>query len=301
MNRSHFLLPVALLMSLPAFGQPSGSSDPGEFRSEARLQAFVFDNFFQASESALEQDVSALGTELRSAFQPAQVPFEMYGHVNYLHWDETDRKNSYGGRLGFAHDGEIHDFNVFVGGAFNRASVDIGDVVTTADVTTAAGEYSYRLGDWQLGAEGMVEDYRFDDFAEQDGDYTSVGASVRYRGFGWKFSPRVGFTTTRLSMGESNESYKEPAWYAQLVFVPHPRVYASIRYRDRDRSYSTTDPGDSNFGRKDDRPEWSSYGSVRLTERFSGTWYYSSQDVTSSRAGRDFDSSLLIFGLLMRL
>ena len=301
MNRNHCLLLIALMMTSPAFAQPAGRSDPGTYRSEARLQAWVFENFFQANDPALEQDVSALGTELRTAFQPEQVPFDIYAHVNYLVWDETDRKNSYGGRLGFSQDGEIHDFNVFVAGAFNRASIDIGDVVTTADVTSAVGEYSYRLGDWQLGGEGTVEHYRYDDVAARDSDYTSLGVSARYRGFGWKFSPRVGYTTARLSMDDTNESYREPSWYLQLVFVPHARVYASIRYRDRERRYTGAEIGDSNFGRVDDRPEWSSYGSVRLTERFSGTWYFSSQDVTSSRAGRDFDSSLLIFGLVMRL
>lgn len=300
--KKHQYLTIAALtlLSVPLAAQPTGRSDPGTYRSEVRLQGWVFENFFQLTDPALTQDVSALGTELRSAFQPREAPFELYAHVNYLLWDDIDRKNAYGGRIGAARDGEIHDFNVFLARSENRASLDIGDVVATADVATFAGEYSYRIGDWQIGAESLLERHRFEALPDQDSDYTVLGASVRYRGFGWKYSPRVGFTTSRRDSDDGNESYEEPAWYIQFVFVPHPRVYASIRYRDRERRYTSAGPADSNFGRVDDRPDWSSYGSVRLTERFSGTWYYANQSVTSSRPRRDFDSSLLILGLVMR-
>jgi hypothetical protein len=269
-------------------------------RSEVRMQAWLFDNFFQVSDPSAEQDVSALGTELRAAYQPLEAPFEFYGHVNYLIWDETDRPNTHGGRVGAARDGEIHDLNVFFAHAQNQAAIDIGDTATTADVTTLSGEYSYRLGDWELGGEALRERHRFEDVLEQDSDYTTIGGSVRYRGFGWQFSPELGLTTGGRDSDDRNESYDEPAWYLQLVYMPTARVYLSLRYRERERHYNSALPGDSNFDRFDERPQWTSVGTVQLTERFSGMWYYSWEDVDSSRPSRDFDSSVLILGLEMK-
>jgi hypothetical protein len=124
---------------------------------------------------------------------------------------------------------------------------------------------------------------------------------VRYRGFGWKFSPKLGFTSGNRKSDDRNESYDEPTWYGQLVFIPHSRVYLSLRYRRGERRYATSDRTDSNFDRVDERPQWSGFGSVRFNDRISGTLYFSSQKVTSTRAGRSFDDGLLILGMIVRL
>jgi hypothetical protein len=295
------LLAASLAVATPLVAQPLGVSEPGTFRSEARLQFWHFGNFNQTSDPALEQDVRALGLELRSAWHPDNVPFDVYAHVNYLNWD-ADRDDSYGVRVGAALDGEVHDFNVFLERAENRATFDVGDTVSNAAVTTLSGEYSRRYGDWQPGVEATYERQRFD-VAETggDNDYKAAGANVRYRGFGWKFSPEAGFLIGERVSDNGEESYDEDVWYVQLVYVPIPRLYLSAQYRDRSRDYAVRDPFNRNFGRQDDRPQWSIVGSLKMTDRLTGLLYYSNEDAQSTRAGRDFQSDILILSLAVKL
>ena len=293
---------IALLtVAMPLVAQPLGTGTAGTFRSEARLSSWHFGNFNQVSDPALEQDIRALGLELRGAYQPAHLPFEVYGHVNYLNWD-ADRDDSYGVRVGAAMESEVQDFNIFYDRAENRATSDIGDTVANAAVTTLAGEFSRRLGNWQPGVEATYEEQRFD-VADTglDNVYSTVGANVRYRGFGWKFSPEVGFVTGDRVSDDDEESYDDGAWYAQLVFIPVPRFYLSVQYRDRVRDYTTLDPLHRNFGREDDRPQWIVVSSLKVTGRVTGILYYSNEDAQSTLPGRDFQADILILFLAVKL
>lgn len=295
------LVTIALLASAThVVAQPLGTSESGTYRTEARLQLWHFGNFNQVSDTALEQDVRALGLELRGAYHPDTVPFEVYAHVHYLNWD-ADRDDSYGVRVGAALDGDVHDFNVFLDRAENRATFDVGETAASAAVTTLSGEYSRRFGDWQPGVEATYERQRFDVAATGgDNDYRAVGANVRYRGFGWKFSPEVGIVAGERVSDNDDESYDDDWWYTQLVFVPIPRLYLSVQYRARTRDYTVQDPLHSNFRREDERPQWSVVSSLKMTDRLTGILYYSNEDAQSSRAGRDFQADILILTLAVK-
>jgi hypothetical protein len=283
-----------------ASAQPIGQSAAGTFRSEARIQFWRFGNFTQTSDPRLEEDVNAFGLELRGAYHPRNVAFDVYGNVNYLNY-ATDRKDSYGVRVGALLDGEVNKFNVFVDHASNRATFDVGDTVATAAVTTLNGEYAHRFGDWEPGVEATHERQRFDvGSTGQDNDFTGAGASIRYRGFGWKFSPSVGFFKGHRKSDDNEETYDDNSWHVQLVYIPVPRLYLSLQYRDRTRDYSTNNPLDTNFGRNDKRPQWSLVSSLKINPRFTGILYYSNEDVSSSR-GRSFQDDLVIVTLAVKI
>ncbi|HKR66193.1 MAG TPA: hypothetical protein VJZ00_20860 [Thermoanaerobaculia bacterium] len=289
------------VVRMPLSAQPIGQSTAGAWRAETRIQFWRFGNFTQASDARFEEDVNAYGAEVRGAYHPKAVPFDVYGHVNFLHYD-TDRDDSVGVRAGMSMDTEVNDFNVYVDHATNRATFDVGDTVSTAAITTLAGQYSRRIGDWEPGVEATHEMQRFNvSSTGQDNDYTGGGASVRYRGFGWKFSPTVGFTTGKRKSDDDVESYDEDAWYVQVAYIPVPRLYLSLQYRDRKRDYSTSDIANRNFGRNDKRPQWSLVSSLRINPRFTGILYYANEDVTSSRAGRSFQDDLVILSLAVKL
>jgi hypothetical protein len=286
-----------MLFALPLLGQPRPRGVDG-FRSEIRLQGFHFGNFFQATDSALEEDVRASGLEYRGAWRPQNSPTDFYGHASYLNYSGLDRKDSYAARLGLAHFGRVHEFNAFADRAENRASFDVGDTTALANVTTFAANYGFRITpDWQLGAEGIHERQRFNIATGRENEYNAFGGSVRYRGFGRMFSPEVGFLRGNRDVRDERESYDEKTWYARAIMNPTSRVYMSVRYRDRTRDYRVTDPSAGNFGRSDDRGQWTVNLVYQFTDRVGASLYYSQEDVISTRAGRDFDTDFFVVSL----
>lgn len=282
--------------------QPIGRSEPGQFRSDIRLQAWVFGNFFYTANDALKEDVAAYRTEVRSAWRPGQRPLNVYTHVNYLVYDVPGRDPSYGVRLGMAEETEKQVFNFFIDRAENRASVDVGDRVAVANVTLFGGEYSYRVTeDWQLGGEFAHERQRFSIESDQENDYTALTGSVRYRGFGYKFSPSFGYGVGRRSAVDQDEEHDDQHWYAQLAVIPHPRVYMSVRYRHGSRDYLVDTPVSTNFRRQDDRPNWTLSGSVRISDRVNGLVYFSRENMSSSIPNRDVETYYLIMGFAIGL
>lgn len=290
------LFMLAAALSLPVAGQPLHPMQPvtpDSFRSEVRLQGTLFGNFFQAADEALEEDVRAFGLEYRTAYRPWAAPTDVYAHVDYLNYTGIDRNSSYGGRVGVLHTGDVHRYNVFLDHAENRTSFDVGDVTASADVTTLGGAYEYIFRrDWELGAEAAHERQNFNRAGgDRDNQYNAIGGSVRYRGFGRIIRPEIGFVTGARSVDNDVDSYDDRYWYLQLTSAPHERIYASVRYRDRDRDYD-------NIERHDDRKQWVLNVLFRQTERLAWTAYYANETVDSTRAGRDFDTSFLLVGVI---
>lgn len=283
---------LAIVTVAPLFAQPAQSKTPRTFRSDVRLAGYRFGNFFQAAGGAPEADVTALGLELRAAYRPWSHPTDLYAHTEFLSFTSHNVRNTYAGRLGIAHYGPVHQVNAYIDRAENRASFDVGDTTATGDVTALDVDYSYRVTpDWQLGAETRHERQRFSvGGTGRDNDYSAFGGSVRYRGFGWHFSPSIGYVTGERSVDNERDSYDDSYWFAQVTYQPHERLYTSLRYRDRTRDYQTID-------RTDDRGSWTATVVLTQTEHLSWLVYYSREDVHSSQPGRDFASDVLIGGV----
>src|SRR5687768_384152 len=235
----------------------------------------MFGNFYQATVPALEEDVRGIGVEYRAAYR-AWAATDVYGHLNLIDYDESGKQNSYGGRLGATHDGERHDFNVYVDHGENRSTFDIAGITDTGDVTTFVGDYTFRVtDDWQVGAEAAHDRQRFGHTPERENDATSIGANVRYRGLGYKFMPEIGYVTGSRDVVDDTESYDDSYWYLQLVSSPTRRVYLSLTYRDRAREYTTREVSSSKFGVEETRGQWTGSASFRATDRVAYILYYS--------------------------
>lgn len=274
--------------------QPQGTSKPGEHRSELRLQYYFFDNFFQSSDPSQQGDVNALGAEYRFAWRPS-ASLQPYVHVNYLKYDEDGLSDGYGARAGAVWERGAHEVNAFLERQQNRPSFETDETFGVADRAALSADYAYRLQNWQFGAEADHEwlSYETD---ERNNTFDGVGASVRYRGFGRAFVPRVGFRTGERDVNTSSESYDQDEWYLQADSNPRPWLYFSVRYLNRERDYSTRVRTSSNFGRVDDRDQWSLTADVKQSPRLSWLLYAAREDVDSSRTGRDFDSAIVMVG-----
>lgn len=292
-----FSMVLAVAVCAPLAAQPLGRQGDPPYRFEVRLQSLLFGNFYQATAPAPEEDVRGVGFELRGAYR-VWKDTDLYGHTNFLNFDEEGKKNSYGGRAGLTHDSERHDVNVYLDHGENRSTFDIAGVTDTGDVTTLAGEYSFRVtDDWQLGAEFERDWQRFGRTPERENDGTSIGANVRYRGFGYKFMPEVGYVTGSRDVVDETESYDDSYWYVQAVSSPSRRVYLSLAYRDRTRDYTTGDVTSSKFGAEESRGQWTASASFRATDRVAYILYFSQEDTDSSRQNSDFDTDFLLLAV----
>jgi hypothetical protein len=268
------------------------------YRSEVHLNRLIFGNFFQAAEGHPEETVTAVTTSYRGIYRPTPKPLDVYAQVEYMNFTGIDRDSAYGGRVGVTYDGRIHDFEGFIDRGENRVAFDVGNRTAFANITTVSGEYSYRVAeDWQLGAEGYHERQRFDVRSDRENDYSSLGASVRYRGFGSNFSPRIGYVVGKRDVVNDTDSYDDRYWYIQATSAPHPKVYISVRYRGRKREYDAIAP--STTARVDDRSQWTAFVGYRIAPHYGTALYYSREGSNSNFEGDNFKTSFLLLGVTL--
>jgi hypothetical protein len=279
--------------------QPPESTQPRVFRSELRFSIITFSNFFQVPDNQDSERINAAITQYRGYVKPwAKKPLEFFGHVDFQRYTNLQRENSYGGGVGANYNGDVHQFGAFVDRGENRAAFDVGDQTAIANVTIFGANYAFRPNKkWEFEADASRESQRFSVETGSENDYDIIGAGVRYRGFGYKFQPRVGYFITQRESREGSDSFDGDYWSVGFVSAPHRRVYLSLAYRVHTREYTTSNPASSNFGREDDRDQIVFAGVVRLTDHIGLSSYYSREAVDSSRAGRDFDGDYLILGL----
>lgn len=279
--------------------QPPAAAQPRLFRSELRLSGITFSNFFQLPEGQDSERVNALITQYRGTLKPwAKRPLEFFGHIDFQRYMNLQRENSYGGGVGMNYNGERHQLGAFLDRGENRAAFDVGDQTAIANVTIFGLDYAFRATkDWEIELDASREAQRFSVQTGNENDYDALGAGVRYRGFGYKFNPRVGYVTTQRKSQNDADSFDGNYWYVGFVSAPHSRVYLSLAYRDHVRDYSTRNAASPNFHRKDDRAQIVFAGVVRLTDRVGLSSYYSREAVESTRAGRDFSGDYLILGV----
>lgn len=295
------LLLLAGVLSFSAFAQESGRSDDrspdARLSSELRLNGWRFDNFFQASDPAAEQDINALGAELRFA-RSTDRGWAPYFRANYLDYDDEALDPSYGGRLGARFASRPHAFEIYLDHQLDRPTFDIGDVFDTADVTTLVAEYGFRFTPaWELGLQAELQQQSFNQLTVKDNELTGAGASLRYRGFGSKFSPEVGYVMGEREVDDPTETYDQTETYLQIRSAPTDALYLSARYRMREREYTTADLAATNFGREDDRDQISLTADWRLMPRVTLNLYYATEDATSTRVERAFETQTALVGV----
>lgn len=291
MNKS--LIATLLFVAAPLLAQPAETDTFRVFRSEVELQAYRFGNFFQARDGQPEQSVNAFGAEYRAAYRARLESPDYYAGINVLHYSGTDTEMAYGARIGSSFYGSVHSYNVYLDRQENGYAFDVGDQTATANITTVGGNYTYRLTrNWQVGLDTYLDWQRFDVATGFENEYRSLGAQVRYRGFGPAFQPRIGYVSGEREVRSASDSYDDRYWYVQVNSQPNPRFNGSVRYRSRSRDYQ-------NVAREDDRGQWTLRGTYRQNDRLAWTASYGNEDVQSSLPGRDFQTDGLFAGLII--
>lgn len=291
MNRTFTALLFAIAAAVPVSAQ---NDEPEErpVRSEVELQFFSFGNFFQARAGAPERTVNALGAAYQAFWKPRASFPDLYGRASVLRYSGDASDTQYTGRLGVASYGSVHWYDVALEHTENGYAFDIEETRATASITSLRGHYSYRIArDWRVGADTYFERQRFDVDTDVENDYQSIGAQVRYRGFGDLIEPRIGYTVGHRDVKNDVDSYDDRYWYIQLSSEPLPNVDVSLRYRDRTRDYDSVD-------RREDRGQWTARATIRQNERLRWALSYSDEDVGSSLPGRSFGRSTAYVGVL---
>lgn len=106
---------------------------------------------------------------------------------------------------------------------------------------------------------------------------------------------------SRWEGGAESETYLEQTRWALIRAAPWSSVYLNVRYREDARSYTTSNPSASNYGREDTRGQWTVSADVRLNRRLAWGVYYTFDDGKSTRADRTFTTQSIISGLSYRI
>jgi hypothetical protein len=291
-------LAAIAVAAMPALAQPRTyqHNKNAPFRSEVRILAYHFDNFYQAADRDDYEPMNAGGVEYRAAYRPSfWKATDLYGHANYTWWSGRDLVGSYGARVGVVHDTEVHDFNVFLQQNENRPSFEVGNTYARADTTFAAAEYGYRFRpDWEVGAELEHDRQSYETAPARNNRYFGYGASIRYRG--WEVvSPTVGFTNGRRTVSANEaESYDADDYYIELTTEAIRPLWLNLAYHSRGRSYSIDNPTAANFGREESGPRWTATAAFRQTPRVSWNVYYSHESNDANHGGTDFTTNFVV-------
>ena len=266
--------------------QPQPEGREWEFWVRGNGQSFA--NFFQAPEGQPEETVTAFGAEVGASAR-LTGPLRVFGHVNYIHFNESTLEGSPAFRLGLRGDLRPHAFEVYAEQLSNRPSFELDEFVG-ADVTRLAGEYSYRfLDDWQASVDAELEQQDLGGAPGRDNQYAGVGAAIRWRG-SRIFSPELGFRTGERDVDDNIQSYGQSEVYLQVRSQLTDALYLSGRIRQRKRDYA-------NQPREDERRQFAASADYTLTPNWVLNFYGATEDNDTSVADRDSSWGFFLAGV----
>ena len=295
------ILPFALRAqesdTLPSTQRADSSAG---IQGEVRVNGMHFGNFYQAPDSADRRNVRALAVDGRVEWPLVRSGnTRLYGAGNLVVYDDPDPSTRIAGGVHTRRGTRVADLSA--GFRSNAPRFDVGDRFEQADILDVAAVLATRpTDDIEVGLLGLFarEWYTIDD--QKNSTVSEVGAAVRYRGFGYLFSPEVGAAFGKRSVELEVEDYAQREVFLQIRSVPTPPLYLSARYRNRLRDYGTDLETASNFGREDTRHQLTLAGELRLSTALSWSAYYAWETSDSSLDSRDFTVQLLSTGLVYR-
>ncbi len=231
MHRSIAVYSILILAAALAAGQ---EEPPPRLEWQFGAQAFRYDNFFQAPDGAPEQDVDATRAEGRLAYRlRPEGPFVFYASADFTAYeDDLDDSLSFG--LGLESDSRPREWILGVEHNRDQPVFDVGDEFDRANVLRLAGEYGYRVTeDWQVSALAELRQEEFDQTTGKDNDFVSGGAALRYRGWGYDFSPELGVELGERSADDPNEDHDQRDVWLKIRSIPFEDLYLSLRFRVR--------------------------------------------------------------------
>jgi hypothetical protein len=269
------------------------------FEMHMRLSGYYSDNFFQAPNGGTPTDMLATTAEARILMRARRPRLNVHARAHRTEFQGF--APSVAALGGFDWSGRRHSLQA--SGGYQRRSprLGVGDETAFANTVHAAGAYGVGLpGRLQVSVLGHYYDI-YSNARATHSQYYGAGGALRFRGFGFRFSPEVGRTDSRWVTPSASDQYGEQTRWVTLRAVPLARVYLDARYREDMRSYTIGDRGSSNFGREDRRAQWTIASDVRLTRRLWWGMYYTHEDGRSTRPGRTFATQSITSGLAYRV
>lgn len=251
--------------------------------------SYYHSNYLQAPGGMPNQDVWANTFRLEVSGELDQVRLGLagYGVFDFTKYTTFESSPTFGGGLRMK-EGR-HSAGVDVRASFNRPGFFIGDQLDTSNLFRIEGEYGYRMtSDYEI--KGLLEYYRqaYELSEAVDNHTRFIGGAVRYRGFGSRFSPEVGLRRGGQDAVDDNNDYSQTELLVTVRSAVSPKVYLGVRYRYRHRSYETTIPRESNFGRNDDRHNFRALVTIHSREDLSWEIYFARETADSIRTVRVF-------------
>lgn len=305
--RSELLL--LFLLAVPHVASAQDLSDRIETR--IRFSGHFYDNFFQANDAAVAEEVRAVAAAARvAAWLDESNKFRVYVDLDYALYDHDDLEPSSSITGGVRLDGRQHGFDTYVETARTtrlndhddrgRPAFQPGDDLDVADIVGTGGEYRYRVTPaWQLIGRASFQRLSFDSIAGSTDSYR-FGGAVRYRGFGYAFSPEVGFGRGRRAAASPEDDHSQNEAYIKISSVPVDFAYVSVRYRLRDRDYSVVEPTASNYGREDSRRQFTLSADLRVSRNVAFNLYHVYENSDSSLDTRGFTARMTSLGVTLR-
>ncbi|HVS03968.1 MAG TPA: hypothetical protein VMT16_14475, partial [Thermoanaerobaculia bacterium] len=275
-------------------------------RYEARVKLFgtSYQNYFRVPDDRDATTVSSFSVEGRVTLTlDRERRIKTYLQAQRENFQEATILTSPTFSLGLRGDGDRHGFDAAVRYLENRELRDVDDDAEPADIYIYFAAYRLRFAeDWEWNLEGEMRDQSYSAPRRgEDSELLSGNLSLRYRGFGRRFSPEVGYERRQRDALDPHDEYAEDMAWAKLRFSPARALTFSLRYRDRRRDYRVEDPGDSNFGRDDDRDEWTLRGDWVVSRRWALNLEADHLDTDSTRQSRVFTTSQLTLGVALKV
>jgi hypothetical protein len=264
-----------------------------------RMSGFYSENFFQAPSGGTPVEMVAATAEARMLLRMRGPRLNVHARAHRTEY--LGFAPSVAALGGFDWSGRWQ--SIEASGGYQRRSprLSVGEQTEFANTVHGAGAYGVRLpGRLQVSALGHYYDMYLHARATQSQFY-GVGGALRYRGFGYRLTPEVGHTESRLVAPSAAEEYRERTQWATLRAIPFVPVYVDARYRVDVRSYTIGDRAASNYGREDTRTHWTVSTDVRLGPRLWWGTYYTHQHGRSTRPGRTFTTQSITSGVAYRV
>jgi hypothetical protein len=262
--------------------------------------ARAYENFFRVAEDTLERTIYAWTVDGRITLRLDRSPVaEVYVEADVTGFWTIGGSVAAAGALRIGR----YDHVLWLRGGYqdDRPTFNVGDVVRTADIIWAEGDYAYRPGSsWELGLDGRAARVSFESAPGNGSDLYLLGGHLRWLGFGSRLSPEVGGRVGWQRAENPNQEDIRADVHARLVLVPVAPLWLSVRYRHRFRSYIGADPASSNFERWDEGRQWTSAAAVRVTRNLQLDLYYDHLEMDSTRPERIFSTRMVTVGITLR-
>lgn len=293
---------LALLVLVPGAvaGQDAGGGGSPSVGGEVRTSVLSFDNLVSRNGEPVNALALRLGGRIDWSWDRA-----LDGVRLYLDGEATDYE-SFGTspdlRIGVEWRAGRHRFQSTLRREWERPAFYVNDRLDHERSLRLENDWSWRFhDDWEMGASLGGYEERYDLLADKESETWQAAASMRYRGWGYTFSPELGVRYRHLDARSDHYDYTQRDVTLKLRSVPARGVYLVFRYRYRIRDYQTSESRDSNFLRRDNRHQFRMEAFWRENELVEWGLYAARENVDSARPGSSFRTTILGVGVRWHL